>query len=63
VERFGRSGVRFGGVDPRVLFIPTSLGHTSLTGPLFGFARVNVWVSSLLSRVAAVLSLGRFGAR
>jgi hypothetical protein len=22
VERFGRSGVGFGGVDPRVLFIP-----------------------------------------
>jgi hypothetical protein len=29
--------------------------------PLLGFARVNVWVSSLLSHVAAILSLGRFG--
>jgi hypothetical protein len=25
-------GVGFGGVDPRVLFIPTSSGHTDLTG-------------------------------
>jgi hypothetical protein len=72
VERSGRSGVEFGGVDPRVLFIPTSSGHTGLIGafhrsdrcrPLLGFARVNVWVSSLLSRVAAVSSLGRFEAR
>jgi hypothetical protein len=31
-------------------------------GPLLGFARVNVWVSSLLSRVAAVSRLGLFGA-
>jgi hypothetical protein len=54
-----------------VQFIPTSSGHTSLTGashwsdwcrPLLGFPRVNVCVSSLLSRVAAVSSLGRFGA-
>jgi hypothetical protein len=72
MERFERSGVGFGGVDPQVLFIPTSSGHTGLTGashrsdwcrPLLGFARVNVWVSSLLSRVAAVSSLGHFGAR
>jgi hypothetical protein len=50
-----------------VMFIPTSSGHTGLTGashrsdrcgPLLGFARVNIWVSSLLSRVAAVSSLG-----
>jgi hypothetical protein len=67
-----RSGVGFGRVDPRVLFIPTSSGHTGLTSAsywsdrcrtLLGFARVNVWESSLLSRVAAVSSLGRFGAR
>jgi hypothetical protein len=72
VERFGRSGVGFGGVDPRVLFILTSSGHIGLTGasrrsdrckPLFGFARVNIWVSSLLSRVVVVSSLGHFGAR
>jgi hypothetical protein len=38
-----------------------------LKGPLDpemnGFARVNIWVSSLLSRVADVSSLGQFGAR
>jgi hypothetical protein len=47
VERFGRSGVGFGGVDPRVLFIPSCPGLTGLTGvcdrsdqcrPLVGFA-------------------------
>jgi hypothetical protein len=32
VERFGGSRVGFGGVDPRVLFILTSSGHTGLTG-------------------------------
>jgi hypothetical protein len=72
VERFKRSGVGFEGVDPRVLFIPTSSGYTGLTGashrydrckPLLGFSRVNIWVSSLLSRVAVVSSLGHFGAR
>jgi hypothetical protein len=55
-----------------VLFIPraqaTQVGPvslTSLTGadPSWVFARVNVWVSSLLSRVAVVSSLGQFGAR
>jgi hypothetical protein len=34
VERFGRSKFGFGGVDPRVLFIPSCLGYTSLTGAL-----------------------------
>jgi hypothetical protein len=47
VERFGRSKFRFGGVDPRVLFIPSCPGYTGLTGaldrsdrcePLVGFA-------------------------
>jgi hypothetical protein len=69
VEWFGGSGFGFGGVDPRVVFIPTSSGHTGLTAashrsdrcrPLLRFARVSVWVSSLLSSVAAVSSLGRF---
>jgi hypothetical protein len=55
-----------------VLFIRRSPGHTGLTGashrsnqckPCWFFARVNVWVCSLLSCVAAVSSLGRFGAR
>jgi hypothetical protein len=39
VERFGRSGFGFGGVDPRMLFIPTSSGHTSLTGASHQFDR------------------------
>jgi hypothetical protein len=47
VERFGRSRFGFGGVDPRVLFIPSCPGLTGLTGvcdqfdwcmPLVGFA-------------------------
>jgi hypothetical protein len=47
VERSGRSTFGFGGVDPRVLFIPSCPGLTSLTGvrdrsdrcrPLVGFA-------------------------
>jgi hypothetical protein len=71
LERFGKSGVGFGGVDPRVLFIPRAQ-VTGLTGAshrsdrcrvLLSFARVNVWVSLLLSRVDAVSSLGQFGAR
>jgi hypothetical protein len=71
VERFGRSKFGFGGVDPRVLFIPRSRGHTSLTGashrltgadPCWVFARVNVWVSSLSSCVAVDLCSGQFGA-
>jgi hypothetical protein len=34
VERIGRLGVGFGGVDPRVLFIPSCPGYTGLTGAL-----------------------------
>jgi hypothetical protein len=72
VERFERSGFGFNGVDPRVLFIPRSPGHTDLTrashrsdrcNPYRVFARVNVWVCSLLSSVAAISSLDQFGAR
>jgi hypothetical protein len=72
VERFGRSGFGFGGVDPRVLFIPSCPGYTGPTGaldrsdqfePWWVFARVNVWVCSLLFCVAAVSSLGQFGGR
>jgi hypothetical protein len=60
------------GVDPRVLFIPSCLGYTGLTGaldrsdrcnPWWVFARVNVWVSLLLSCVGTVSSLGLFGGR
>jgi hypothetical protein len=55
-----------------VLFIPSCPGYTGLTDALnrsdwcnscWVFARVNVWVCLLLSCVAAVSSLGRFGAR
>jgi hypothetical protein len=72
VERFERSNFGFGGVDPRVLFIPTCPGYTGLTGaldrsdrcnPWWVFARVNIWVSLLLSCVGAVSSLGQFGGR
>jgi hypothetical protein len=34
VERIGRSRVGFGGVDLRVLFIPSCPGYTGLTGAL-----------------------------
>jgi hypothetical protein len=34
VERIGRSGVGFVGVDPRVLFILICPGYTGLTGAL-----------------------------
>jgi hypothetical protein len=72
VERFGRSKFGFGGVDPRVLFISSCPGYTCLTGaldqsdrcnPCWIFARLNVWVCSLLSCVATVSRLGLFGAR
>jgi hypothetical protein len=55
-----------------VLFIPSCPGYTGLTGaldrsdrcnPWWVFARVNVWVSFLLSCVGAVSSLGQFGGR
>jgi hypothetical protein len=71
VERFGRSKFGFGGVDPRVLFIPSCSGYIGLTGaldrsdrcnPCWGFARVNIWVCLLLSCVAAVSSLDQFDA-
>jgi hypothetical protein len=72
VERFRRSRFGFGGVDPRVLFIPSCPGYTGLTGaldrsdrcnPRWVLAWVNVWVCSLLSCVAVVSSLGQFGGR
>jgi hypothetical protein len=55
VERIGRSGVGFGGVDLRVLFIPSYPGTTGLTGvsPLWDLSQVICWTR---------VSLGRFGA-
>jgi hypothetical protein len=72
VERFGRSRFGFGGVDPQVLFIPSCPGYTGLIGafersdrcnPRWVFARVNVWVCSLLFCVGAVSSLDQLGGR
>jgi hypothetical protein len=56
MERIGRSGVGFGGVDPRALFIPSCPGTTGLTGapdwsdrcePLVGFIRWTTWILCL----------------
>jgi hypothetical protein len=67
----GDRGLDLGELN-RVLFIQTNSGQTGLIGAshrsdrcrtLLGFARVNVWVSSLLSRVATISSLGQFGGR
>jgi hypothetical protein len=43
LERIERSGVGFEGVDPGVLFIPSYLGYTGLTGvtPLWDLPRVS----------------------
>jgi hypothetical protein len=55
-----------------VLFILSYPGYTGLSGaldrsdrcsPWWVFARVNIWVSLLLSCVGAVLILGEFGGR
>jgi hypothetical protein len=43
VERFERSRFGFGGVDPRVLFIPSCPGYTGLTGALDRSDRGNPW--------------------
>jgi hypothetical protein len=73
VERLGRLGVGFGGVDPRVLFKPRAqvtpvrlVPLTGLTGTdsLLSFARVNVWwvpycLVLQLFHVWSVLGLGR----
>jgi hypothetical protein len=39
MERFGRSKFGFGGVDPRLLFIPSCPSYTGLTGALDRFDR------------------------
>jgi hypothetical protein len=72
VERFGRPKFGFGGVDSRVLFIPSCPSYTGLTGaldrsdrcnPWWVFAWVNIWVSLLFSYVGVVSSSGQFGGR
>jgi hypothetical protein len=43
VERFGRSRLGFGGVDPRVLFISSCPGYTGFTGVRDRSDRCNPW--------------------
>jgi hypothetical protein len=59
VERFGRSRLGFGGVVPRVLFIPSCPGYTGLTGAnnLWDLPRVNYWTYVSLGRGVAGLFL------
>jgi hypothetical protein len=69
-ERFGRSGVGFGGVDLRVLFIPSCPGLTGLTGacdrsdrcmPLVGFASGELLDSCVFGSWCFWSVLGLFG--
>jgi hypothetical protein len=46
-----------------VWFYPFALDRSDRCNPRWDFARVNVWVCSLLSCVAVVSSLGQFGGR
>jgi hypothetical protein len=70
VERIGRSGVGFGGVDPRVLFIPSCIGFTDLTSALdrsdrcelfVGFASSELLDPCVFGLCCCWLVLGRFG--
>jgi hypothetical protein len=70
MERFGRSEFGFGGVDPRVLFIPSCPGYTSLTGaldqsdrcePLVGFASGELLDSCVFGSWCCWSVLGLFG--
>jgi hypothetical protein len=70
VERIGRSGVRFGGVDPWVLFIPSCPGLTGLTGatdrsdrckPLVGFSLGDLHDPCVFWLCCCWSVLGRFG--
>jgi hypothetical protein len=70
VERFRRSRVGFGGVDPRVLFIPSCPGYTGLTGaldrsdrcePLVGFASGDLLDSRVFRLWCCWSVLGLFG--
>jgi hypothetical protein len=70
VERFGRSKFGFGGVDSRVLFIPSCRGLTDLTGvcdrsdqcmPLVGFASGEVLESCVFESWCFLSVLGLFG--
>jgi hypothetical protein len=65
VERFGRSKFGFGGVDPRVLFIPSCPGYTGLTGALYrsdlGFASGELLDSCVFGSWCCWSILGLFG--
>jgi hypothetical protein len=70
VKRIGRSGVGFGGVDPRVLFIPSWPGMTGLTGaldrserckPFVGFASGDFLDSCVFWLCCWWSVLGQFG--
>jgi hypothetical protein len=70
MERIGRSGVGFGGVDLRVLFIPSCLGTTGLNGaldrsdrcePFVGFVSGDFLDSCVFGSCWCWSVLGRFG--
>jgi hypothetical protein len=70
VEQFGRSRFGFGGVDPRVLFIPSCSGYTGLTGaldrldrcePLVGFASGELLETCVFVSWCCCPILGLFG--
>jgi hypothetical protein len=70
VERIGRSGVGFGGVDPRAQFIPSCPGTTGLTGaldrsdrcePLVGFVSGELLGSCVFGLCCCWSVLGWFG--
>jgi hypothetical protein len=70
VERFGTSKFGFGGLDPRVLFIPSCPGYTGLTGaldqsdrckPVVGFASGELLDSCVFGSWCCWSVLGLFG--
>jgi hypothetical protein len=70
VKRIGRSGVGFGGVDARVLYIPSCPGTTGLTGALdqsdrcetfVGFVSGDVLDSCVFGSCWCWSDFGRFG--
>jgi hypothetical protein len=70
VERIRRSGVGFGGVDPRVLFIPSYPGSTSPTSaldrsyrcvPFVGFASSELLNPCVYGLCCCWSVLGQFG--
>jgi hypothetical protein len=70
VERIGKSGVGFGGVDSRALFIPSCPGITGLTSaldrsdrcePFVGFVSGALLGSSVFGLCCCWSVIGRFG--